>query len=160
MPVRRTWETSCGDVSRFELEYLAGGEWSLQDRADFRELVERGWSEVGAPARLYLKESSRAELDALEGANRARETREKKGREEARSFFDALRQALKPEPPGLVALRSFGLDPSKATVPELQAIYRARVFEGHADKGGTEDIGALVERRNLALAYLNAQKQP
>lgn len=127
--------------------------------ADFRELVERGWSVVGAPARLHLKEPSRAELDALEGANRARETREKEGSAEARSFFDSIRQAVNAEPPGLVALRSFGLDPSKATVPELQAIYRARAFEGHADRGGTEDIGALVERRNLALPYLNAQKQ-
>lgn len=55
--------------------------------------------------------------------------------------------------PGLRGLAELGLGPD-ATAEEVRAVFRERAKNGHADKGGQADMGALRQAKDVALAYV------
>jgi hypothetical protein len=89
---------------------------------------------------------------------RARRAEREEARRTAEGFAEAFRRAREaaaapPPPPGLAALRELGLD-ATATADDVRAAFRQRAKATHPDKGGSGDMGRLVELRDLALAYL------
>jgi hypothetical protein len=153
-----------GGGGRFVLEYrYRGHEWaSVICGPDLYDLAEQGWSSVGSRSdgvRLYLAPPPPEDLAALAAKRAEQVARDRRAQREAEDFANAFRdfsqrvRAAAAEPPGLAALRAFGLD-AKATADDVRRIFRQKAKITHPDKGGSGDMGRLVELRDLALAYV------
>ncbi|MDC3956861.1 hypothetical protein KEG38_23580 [Polyangium jinanense] len=146
-------------VYRYELEVRRPGEDWASETVDMMTLAVEGKARLGRgddAETAYLKKPTADELRAA-GAERARRAAEDaRFKQRVGDFFDGFSSATAEPDPGLAALRELGLDGS-ATVDDVYRAYRARVKTEHPDKGGTGDMGQLVELRDRALAYLRAR---
>ncbi|MRG96519.1 hypothetical protein [Polyangium spumosum] len=146
-------------VYRYDLEVRRPGEDWASETIDMMALAVEGKARFGRgdnAETAYLKKPSLDDLRAASAERARKAAEEARFKERMGDFFNGFSRTEAAPAPGLAALRELGLDGS-ANVEDVRRAYRTRVKSQHPDKGGTGDMGRLVELRDRACAYVQAR---